>query len=97
MRIVLETRADIRQELALAAEAREEFAREMRGSMRAHASASEDFRTDMRERVGKIEITLAEGRGAEQQTARWGTIAAWAVGTLIAVAAILVPLLWSKL
>lgn len=79
----------------------DDFRREVRESLRSHRAESQDFREEMRARVGGIETKLAAEDAAdaavEKQRSSWGAVAAWAFGALLAIAGILIPLLWGKL
>ncbi len=74
---------------------------ELKGSMRAARAESRSFRDEVLGRVGKIEVDLkintALTEGLEKQKKSYISVVKWAVGTLIAVAAILLPLLLSSL
>lgn len=79
----------------------DDFRCEVRESLRVARADSQDFREEILGRVSKIETAVAVDEAADAavkaQRAQWGAVAAWAVGTLVAVAAILIPLLWSAL
>jgi len=73
----------------------------MRESLRANRQDSHDFRKQILERVDNLETKLAVKDAIEvdreAQLAKHKTQAAWLIGTLVTVASIVVPLLWSVL
>ena len=74
---------------------------EIKGSMRAARDESRDFREEVLGRVEKIEVDLkintATTMALQAQKSSYISIAKWAIGTFVAIAAILLPLLWGKL
>lgn len=75
----------------------DEFRDEIRVSHRAARAESQGFREEVLDRVSTIETVLKVEEAKHAQVARWAGFMGWAVGVLVAVAAILVPLLWGRL